>query len=786
MMNRFKKVLSILCAIALLATAAVFAEEMPEGSVPETVITEEEISQEPTQEQPAVADPVADVPVAETEPQSEPAADPVTDAATEPESEPEPQSEPAADPVTDAATEPTSETEPQSEPAADPVTDAVTEPASETEPQSEPATDAETEPSSEPDPEQTEVQPENVEPAEQSETAETDATNPEQGTSGNEPSGSSGNELVELDEGWGYVDPEVISENVPEITDELKGLRYANLSVGGTLSDTVDFDEELSVTLSTGDAQTVDLKLYVAAGAAMNIKVDGKAAGFTPATSDDPSMTMTVYELDNVSGRSLEIVLTTNDKVSFKLAAIEKQTEVAEESSNYNVDETEPTSEAETEPEQATGNNEEENADPQPAGNNEEENTESQPVENNGDTTESQPEETEQITTQAMKTYDSMKVGESLSDNLAAGQQAKIQVKCGKNPFVTLTLQDSPNALSATIEDSDVQFSRTSEGVYTAEFENVAFRKFNIVLTAKQALDFTLTAEAIDEVETAETEESAEPEAVVGDEEANDTEANSGTEETADSEEDEIDPETPEQEEPEQSEETANESSETVNPETDDDQNEETVAENTEDGNTENAEITPEGTEIVTDSPEETENAETEEPEPVIPDEVMLEMGYIKVQIAMQNGADIFQEKSDEAEAIDHLDAGEIVWVKLTDDLKWASIYSEEDVSRYIKWDDTIIVLMGEIDFEESIARSVTVKSTLDGLTTVKFNTQITMEAELHDFKDEDICEFQWYYSTDGKTYNLVEGANEAIYEYNLDKNNCFFAWRVAVTIRNE
>ena len=134
--------------------------------------------------------------------------------------------------------------------------------------------------------------------------------------------------LVEIDDNWGYVDPEVISENTPEITDELKGIRTAEMSAGQTLSDSISFGDELVITLKCGKASDVVLKLYTAPGASLNVKVDGKVVGFTPADSDNASMTLATFELQNTAGRTHEIVLSSNDTVSFKLSAEAKQTEV--------------------------------------------------------------------------------------------------------------------------------------------------------------------------------------------------------------------------------------------------------------------------------------------------------------------------------------------------------------------------------------------------------------------------------------------------------------------------
>ena len=315
----------------------------------------------------------------------------------------------------------------------------------------------------------------------------------------------------------------MISENVPEITDELKGIRNADLSVGETLADQLSFGEDLVIKLRAGDVQTVNLKLYTA-GSSVNVKIDGKAVSFTPAGSDDPYYIMSTFELENAAGRTFEIVLSTNDAVSFKLTAEAKQTEVQDLA-------------PETEEEPAEGNTNE------PA-----------PVEDNN-AEEDKPEPTIQA---SVKTYNALKVGSSLSDTLVGGQKAKLQVKCGKNVNVVLTLKADPDDLSMKIDGSDAQFTQVAEGTYEVKLENVAFRKFSIVLTAKRALGFTLQADAGEVAEVTDEEETENPdnedinieETETSENDQNDEMTEDATEEATESSEDNTEDNTEDQGEP--------------------------------------------------------------------------------------------------------------------------------------------------------------------------------------------------------------------------------------------
>ena len=429
MMKQLRKVLSILCAIALLISGMTFA--LAEDTEAEAPVYEEPVYEEPVYEEPAYEEPAHEEPAYEEPVYEEPAAE-----------EPAYEAPAAAEPVVEepVVEEPVAEEPAVEEPAVEePV---VEEPAAEEPAAEEPAAE---EPAAE-------------EPAAEDASIYNEETADEDG-------------LVEIDDGWGYVDPEVIEENTPEITDELKGIRNADLAVGQVLSETLEFGDELVIRLQGGNASVVTLKLYAPYGASINTKVDEKAVGFTPAESDDPSMAMYTYELTGAAGRSFEIVLSSYDTVSFRLAAVAEQAEEI----------TEP---AEQEEELFPAEEEIETTDDEPS---DEYITE--------DTTEDTTEETPVPTLQvSVKTYDALKVGHSISDSLISGQKAKIMVKCGKNLNVALTMTADPDDVVVTIDGNDAAFIPAGDGTYTCILNDVAFRKFNVVIAAKQDLDFTLSA----------------------------------------------------------------------------------------------------------------------------------------------------------------------------------------------------------------------------------------------------------------------------------------------------
>ena len=600
MMKQFKKVLSILCAIALLVTSLTLAlaEEPAEQPVVEEPAVEEPVVEEPVVEEPVVEEPVVEEPVVE---------EPVVE-----------------EPVVE-----------------EPV---VEEPASE---------------------EKEEVPAEGEEdgeeaPAEEEASDNTDAEDEEEDDG-----------LVPLEDNEGYVDQEVIEENTPAITDELKGLRNADLFVGQALSDYLRFGDELTVTLRGCDASTIELQLYIPVGASINTKVDGKAVSFTPADCDDSSLNLYTYELTNAAGRTHEIVLTSYDDAPFQLAAVVMQVEEIVEETPVQEEET-PAAEENNEAPAAEDNNE------TPVEEINEASAEGSVNDTPADDAQSElPEETPAPTIQvSVKTYEALKVGRSISDSLVAGQKARIQVKCGKTPYVTLTLSANPDDVIVTIDGEATEFTTAGNGIYTCDLDEVAFRKFAVVVLAKQDLDFTLSASAR-QVEGAEIDEAEEDE---------DTEEESediiNKEEIAEEVTEEFAEET---EEEDSAEESTEESEKEVSEEVAEEPTEETEEE---------SETSEEGEE--TEDEEDNTEEETEEATPA----------YVKVIVTAEDGANLYAEANKEAEVIGHLGAGEEALVILNEEGTWAQIYSEDEEAAvlYISMEDVEIAAEEETEEGEQLS----------------------------------------------------------------------------------
>ncbi len=759
------------------------------------------------------------------------------------------------------------------------------------------------------------------------------------------------NGYIEIDDGWGYVDPDVISENTPEITDELKGIRNATMNVNEMLTDSLTFGEELVITLKCGDASSVLLNLYTA-GSAISVKLNGKSVVFYADNSDDPSYEMTSYLLENTAGHSYKITLSTNDAASFKLAAVAEQTEVQEVTpgtewsglNENNNEEPAPSEDINNEVIPETNENNSDNAENT-------ENTEASQTTETTETTENTagtennnevtiepivPVEPAEPTIQvSMKTYSALKVGNSISDNLLGGQKAKFQVKCGKNDNVKLVLNANPDDLTIKIDGTDAAFVQDAEGTYSIELNDVAFRKFTIILSAKQDLAFSLSAEASEQVAVESKEETEEDnsEEYINKEETESVDGQTAEEtvdETAEAVTDEtVEGETAEEENTEKNEDNVTEETEASEEDaeaaeeeaegTEEEAVEEIVDEEkekmtalgytkvivtaeegadlyaetskesevvghldagnevwvilnedqtfgqiySEDEETAAQFISMEDVEVV--AIEETEEEETEEPEDLT-DEQLIELGYRKVQVENVNGADIYDNTSDDATVIGHIDTDVEIWIKDSELEDWAEIYTKEEAKQYIKladiekqmptdekmleagyikvyvaydigakvYDDPIAAKEGDEEeipvdhldvgtelwvklvegadraqifdldedaparyinlvdiiatikpegMEELPTRELNLSSSLAGQKYIVSGTIVTLGAELVNFMEDDHVLIQWKYSVDGEEYIDIEGANDLTYEYEINRENFTYKWRISIVL---
>jgi len=594
---------------------------------------------------------------------------------------------------------------------------------------------------------------------------------------------------------------------------------------------------------------------------------------------------MSTFVLENAAGRAYEISLTTSDAASFKLAAVAEQTEVQEVTPGTR--ETAPAEEnkEESTPSEDKNENENETEDTEHSNTQTEEHSkdtrDSENTETAGDTDTEHPEDAESTETTettetaednnnnevtvepivpaepveptiqvSMKTYSALKVGNAISDNLLGGQKAKFQVKCGKNDNVKLILNANPDDLTIKIDGTDAAFVQDAEGTYSIELNDVAFRKFTIILAAKQDLAFSLRAEAGEQVAVESKEETEEDNSkeIINKEETKNTDETvaEGTteeviEETAEGEKTEETEESEKTEETEETETEKTEDTEATEEETEGTE-EEVIEENTDEnekmttlGCTKVIVTAEEGADLYAEASKESEvvghldagtevwvilnedqtfgqiysedeeaaaqfmsmkdaeikvkEAETEETAEESAEEEtekMIDLGYTKVTVIAEEGADLYAEASKESEVVGHLDAGTEAWVILTEDQTFGQIYSEDEEAavQFISMEDAEVATNEkeeELPLVQIIERYPAIRTAwADEAAT--FGSVINMYAELEEFEGKTYT-LQWQISSDGVEWTDIDNENSEVYSIKLTIDNYSNHWRVVVRV---
>ena len=166
-------------------------------------------------------------------------------------------------------------------------------------------------------------------------------------------------------------------------------------------------------------------------------------------------------------------------------------------------------------------------------------------------------------------------------------------------------------------------------------------------------------------------------------------------------------------------------------------------------------------------------------------DEEMLAMGYVKVVVCMNIGADIYDGIGKDAKVVDHYDVETDLWISLIDGCERALEFNidENADKRYINLVDLIAILKPET-MESLPTRSVTVKSTIEDEEFVYYGSWEEMTATIDGFQDDDVYTIQWKFSADqGATFNIIEGANELKYGYIVTEENLKYIWRISITL---
>ena len=765
MTKRFKKLLSALCIIALLVSsiATVFANGDPEAELPsvqepaaetnandntEAAAAPAAAEEAPAQETaPAAAE---EAPAQETAPvtvEEAPAQEtaPVTvEEAPAQETAPATVEEAPAQETAPAAVEeaPAQETAPatvEEAPAQETAPATVEEaPAQDTAPEIVEETPAQIDASAaETDPAQEDAADLNAAPV-QEDTAPANETNENSDESvvteentpaedidelANEPANYSEDELVELEDNGGYIDPEYIAENLPEITPEMKYENITEMKVGSTISGSAGVDEILYYIKAN---RTQNIVLVLRANGNIQIRINERAASFIDNEDGTKSYEMKVqYDQTYIIGIAGQgtFQLSAEVKVVEETEEIEEtEEEIDEEIETVDGQNAAPVVEGETaeviaetaEANENTENNESLNSEPAqttdevPATDVE---VPAEPSENG--TTETEQTEVENTeNTQAViagTVENNAEEATASTENTEPAEEKPAETSKPKiNTWVTANNKEEEGTVTvyanADIEldnqivwqtrsaDSE-EWKKAGYGLkltveVTEENANNFFRfkladgefspEYQIHATVKAAEEET--EEAIEEI-LAETE--AEEETIVSEETEEETASDESTEEEAEEAvaEETAETETIASEEVETVEESEEAAAET---EVIEEATETEVTEEEAEGEEETAEEA-ESEEETEEAEEEATEEETEEEAEPLTEEQLIELGYRKIQIMNQNGTNLYDNTTEEATVIGAAETGAALWIKDADAEGWAEIYSEDEVQKFLK-----------------------------------------------------------------------------------------------------
>ena len=167
-------------------------------------------------------------------------------------------------------------------------------------------------------------------------------------------------------------------------------------------------------------------------------------------------------------------------------------------------------------------------------------------------------------------------------------------------------------------------------------------------------------------------------------------------------------------------------------------------------------------------------------------DEEMLEMGYVKVYVAIDIGANIYNGLGEHEEAADHLDLNTELWVRIIENEERAQIIDpvELEGTGYINLVDIIAILKPE-GMENLPTREIVLHDVFKefGMDVIFVGTKVPYELELINFMEDDHYEVQWLYSIDGEEFIEIPDANELTFSYIADTENTSYFWKAIVKL---
>lgn len=148
-----------------------------------------------------------------------------------------------------------------------------------------------------------------------------------------------------------------------------------------------------------------------------------------------------------------------------------------------------------------------------------------------------------------------------------------------------------------------------------------------------------------------------------------------------------------------------------------------------------------------------------------------------ETQVALSAEADA------EAEVLAMIPAGAMLYVK-TIDAQWSyAVYGE--LEGYVPTGKIALYNAEATPEEEAAIRTISVSSSLEGVTVIEEGTPICLTAVLTGF-DGVAYTLQWQYTPDAGATNVdIAGANELTYVYNISFENLTYLYRLVVTVQD-
>lgn len=171
----------------------------------------------------------------------------------------------------------------------------------------------------------------------------------------------------------------------------------------------------------------------------------------------------------------------------------------------------------------------------------------------------------------------------------------------------------------------------------------------------------------------------------------------------------------------------------------------------------------------------------------------MIELGYTKVIVIAEEGADLYAEADKNSEVIGHLNPETEAWVRLNEEKTWGQLYTElteevEEADEEVAKDEAapaqFIFMEGVTVVKDSLNDEIIFGFTVawnDDKHTIDSVAHLTIDLEQEETLPENYV-LQWQYSKDDSEWIDIENANDDNIYVAITIENFKYYWRVIAT----